>query len=469
MDKIKFGTDGWRAVIAKDFTIANVSKLAYATAQWLIMKYRNPSVVVGYDCRFGGEMFMEAVAKILASKNIRVYIPEQFVSTPMVSLGIKKLKANCGIIITASHNPAIYNGYKLRGDQGGALAEKDIKDIENLLNDSYEIDLDLLNWNYLLEHGLIQYINLETIYIKQIKDDFDFDALNAFSKKVAFDAMYGSGQNVFKKLFPDSVLLHCEVNPTFKRIPPEPIHINLHELSELIWHSKQFDCGIATDGDGDRLALYDNEGNYINSHQTILLFIHYLAGYKKQKGTVVVSFSVTSQVEKLCSFYGLKVQRSKIGFREITRIMNSEYVLLGGEESGGIAFGTHFPERDGVYAGIMLLQWMTESGKSVKQLLDEVASVTGPFACGRLDIELNKNIRNKVLEKCNEGSFTAFGEYKVQKVEDLDGYKFFFGECRWLLIRASGTEPLIRLYAEAENQDTVQDILTVAGSTLREL
>ncbi|MBN2612301.1 MAG: hypothetical protein JXB00_12140 [Bacteroidales bacterium] len=469
MDKIKFGTDGWRAVIAKEFTIANVSKLAYATAQWLIKKYRNPSVVLGYDCRFGGEMFMEAVAKILASKNIRVYIPEQFVSSPMVSLGVKKLKANCGIIITASHNPAIYNGFKLRGDQGGALAEKDLKDIEYLLNDSYEIDLDLLNWNYLLEQGLIQYINLETIYIKQLKDDFDYDAINEFSKKVAFDAMYGSGQNVFKKLFPDSMLLHCEVNPTFKGVPPEPLHINLHELSELIWRSKQFDCGIATDGDGDRLALYDHEGNFIDSHRAILLLIHYLAGYKKQKGSVAVSFSVTSRVEKLCSYYGLKVHRSKIGFREITRIMNSEDVLIGGEESGGIAFGSHFPERDGIYAGIMLLQWLADSGKSVKQLLDEVESVTGTFACGRLDVELNKNIRNKVLERCSEGSFASFGNYRVQSVEDLDGYKFIFEENRWLLIRLSGTEPLLRLYAEAENPDILQDILTVAASTLREL
>lgn len=466
MDKIKFGTDGWRAIIAKDFTIENFSKLTYATAQWLTKKYKNPSVVVGYDCRFGGEMFMEAAAKILAAKGIRVYIPEHFVSTPMVSLGIKKLKANCGIVITASHNPAEYNGFKLRGDHGGALAEKDSKDVEYLLNDSYEIDLDLLNWNYLLEQGLIQYINLETIYIKQIKDSFDYDSMAGLAKRFVFDAMYGSGQNIFKKLFAESILFHCDVNPSFKGVPPEPVHNNLHEMSEFIWHGKEYDCGIATDGDGDRIALYDNEGNFIDPHHIILLLIHYLAGYKKLAGKVVVSFSVTSRVEKLCEYYGIKTERVKIGFREITRIMIAEDVLLGGEESGGIAFGTHIPERDGIWAGLMILQWLIESGKSFRQLFDEVYSITGSFACERQDIQLNKNIRNKILDKCSDGSFSSFGNFVVQKVENLDGYKFYFSDSQWLLIRSSGTEPLLRLYAEAENIENAKKILSEAAGIL---
>ena len=469
MDKIKFGTDGWRAIIAKDFTIANVSKITYATAQWLTKKYKNPTVVIGYDCRFGGEMFVEAVAKILASKNIRVYIPEHFVSTPAVSLGIKKLKANCGIVITASHNPAEYNGFKLRGDHGGALAEKDLKDIEYLLNDSYEIDLDLLNWNYLLEQGLIQYIDLETIYIKQILDNFNCEMIAASGKRFAFDAMYGSGQNIYKRLFSDSKLFHCEVNPTFKGVPPEPVHKNLHELSEFIWCSKEYDCGLATDGDGDRIALYDNEGNFVDPNHIILLFIHYLAGYKKLTGEIVVSFSTTSKVEKLCDYYGLEVERVKIGFREITRKMITEDVLLGGEESGGIAFGIHLPERDGIWAGLMILQWIIESGKSIKELLDEVYEITGHFACGRQNMDLNKNIRNKVIEKCSEGSITSFGNYQVQKINNLDGYKFHFNDNQWLLIRASGTEPILRLYAEAENADTVQDILNEAEIILKNL
>ncbi|HJX70894.1 MAG TPA: hypothetical protein VJ346_03050, partial [Bacteroidales bacterium] len=416
-----------------------------------------------------GEMFMEAVAKILASKGIRVYIPEHFVSIPMVSLGIVKLKAKCGIMITASHNGPGYNGFKIRAENGGALPEKVIRDIEYMISDSYEIDLDLLNWNYLLEQGLIQYIDLEAIYIKQIKDAFDIEKMALSAKRLAFDAMYGSAQNVIKKLFPDSKLFHCELNPTFMGIPPEPIHKNLLDLSEYIWCSKEIDCGIATDGDGDRIALYDHEGDLIDSHHVILLLIHYLAGYKKLTGTVVASFPLTSKIEKICKHYGLGVERVKVGFSEITGIMASGNVLLGGEESGGIGIGTHIPERDGIWAGLMIWQWMIETGKSLKQLIEEVYAITEPFACERQDIELNKNIRNKVIGRCSDGSFTSFGDFEVKRVEHIDGYKFYFTDNQWLMIRLSGTEPLLRLYAEAEDIDTVSSILDAASGTINNL
>jgi phosphomannomutase len=469
MDRIKFGTDGWRAIIAKDFTILNVSKVAYATAQWLTKKYKNPSAVVGYDSRFGGDMFVEAAAKTLASKGIRVYLPEHFVSTPTVSLGIMKLKANCGIVITASHKGPEYNGFKIRGETGGALPEKVIRDIEYMINDSYEIDLDLLNWNYMIEQGLIQYIDLETVYIKQITDSFDIEKMASSAGRLAFDAMYGSSQNVIKRLFPDSKLFHCEFNPTFMGVPPDPIHKNLHELSEFIWNNKEIDCGIAVDGDGDRLALYDHEGNLIDSHHVILLLIHYLAGYKKLTGKVVASFALTTKIEILCKHYGLDVERVKVGFSDITSMMVSGNVLLGGEESGGIAIGSHIPERDGIWSGLMIWQWMIESGKNLKQLIEEVYEITEPFTCERQDIELNKNIRNKVIGKCSDGSFTSFGEYVVQKMEHLDGYKFYFSDNQWLLIRLSGTEPLLRLYVQAENKDAVSSIMDAATVMIQNL
>ena len=469
MDKIKFGTDGWRAIIAKDFTIENVSKIAYATAQWLTKKYKAPTAVIGYDCRFGGEMFLEAVAKILASKNIKVYIPERFVSTPMVSFGVQKLKTNCGIIITASHNPADYNGYKLRGDYGGPMLEKDIKDIEYLINESYEIDLDLLNWNYLVEQGLIQYIDLEAVYIKQIRDLFEINRFTEEAKRFVFDAMYGSAQNVFRRLIPEVKLLHCEVNPTFKGIPPEPVQKNLHELAQFVCSDDETDCGLAVDGDGDRIAMYDEKGNFLDANHILLLLIHYLAGYKKQIGKVVVAYSSTAKVEVLCKKYGLEVERVKIGFKEITKIMISEDVLAGGEESGGIAVGSHIPERDGVWAGLMIWQWMIETGKKLSELVDEVYGLTGKFAFERMDIELNKNIRNKVLEKCSDGGFKAFGPYQVQWVESLDGFKFFFSDDRWLLIRPSGTEPVLRLYAETESEELTRHILISATDLINEM
>ncbi len=459
MDKIKFGTDGWRGIIAKDFTLANVAKLAYGLARWLSGKYQHPSAVIGYDCRFGGEMFMEAIAKILASKNIRIYISENFVTTPMVSLGVLKLKTNCGVMVTASHNAPEYNGIKLKGDYGGPLLERDIKDIENLISSEYEFDLEMLNWNYLVEHGLIQYINLEAIYLKNVCDNFNIEKLINSGLRFAFDAMYGSAQNIFKKLMPNIKLYRCEENPSFMGIPPEPLAKNLHLLEEYIWQHHNLDAAFAVDGDGDRLAFFDENGIYLDSHHVLLLIIYFLAEIKKLTGKVVVSCTTTSKVEIISSHYGLEVIRTPIGFKEITSIMLNENILAGGEESGGITVGTYMPERDGVWIGLIIWSWLAETGKKLSELMAEVYAITGSFACERLDIELNKNARNKIIECCKNNVYTEFGEFLVTGVESIDGYKFHLGEGQWVMIRASGTEPLIRVYAEAENRDKVISII----------
>ncbi len=469
MDKIKFGSEGWQAIIAKDFTITNIVKIAYATALWLTRKYTEPSAVLGYDCRFAGEMFMEAIAKILSSRGIRVYIPEHFVSTPMVSLGVLKLKAQCGIIITASDKPPEYNGFVLKGESGGPMLEKDLKDVENLISDDYDIDLELLNWNYLLEHGMINYVDLENIYIKEIRDNFDIDKIAGSELKFAFDAMYGSGQNIMKKLLPGIKLFHCELNPTFKGIPPVPLHINLHELAEYIWKNKKTDCGLAVNGDACRIALYNKEGVFIDGHNILLLIIHYLAGYQKKKGKVVVNFSSTGKVEKLCKKYDLKVTRVKVGFKDITSIMMTEEILIEGADTGGITVGSHIPERDGIWTGLIIWQMMIETGKSLQQLMDEIHKITGKFVVEQSDIQINRNIRDKVLGKCKSGAFASFGKYKVINTENLDGYKFFFSEKEWLLIRSSVTEPLLRTYAEAETREVAMDILSAAHDIIMKI
>ena len=459
MDKIKFGTDGWRAIIARDYTIDNVVKISLATALWLTRKFKNPTAVIGYDCRFGGEMFMEATAKILASKGVRVFVAERFVTTPMVSLGVVKLKAHCGIIITASHNPPEYNGYKLRGEHGGPMFEKDLKDVENLIVNDIEIDLELLNWNYLLEQGLINYIDLESIYIKEIRDTYDIEGISKSGLSFAFDAMYGSSQSVFRKLLPGIQTLHCEVNPSFRGIPPEPIRKNLHELTELVWNKKNIDCSIAVDGDGDRIAMFDRESAFLDANQILLLLIHYLAGYRRLNGKVVASISTTSRVEKICQYYNLEVIRTRVGFKELSKIMTEEPILVAGEESGGIALGNHIPERDAIWAGLMIWQWMLECGKPLSELMTEVLSITGPFAYERANMDLNRVLRNKILDKCKSGDFSNFGRFTVIRTEDIDGYKFHFNENQWLMIRSSGTEPLLRLYAEAETEETAQEII----------
>jgi phosphomannomutase len=459
MDKIKFGTDDWRAIIAKDFTIDNVAKLSLATALWLTRKYRNPMVVIGYDCRFGGEMFMEATAKILASKGIKVFVAERFVTTPMVSFAVVELKAQCGIIITASHNSAEYNGYKLRGENGGPMFDKDIKDVENLISNDVEIDLDLLNWNYLVEQGLITYIDLENIYYRNILESFDLVKINESGLKIAFDALYGSSQNIIRKILPQAKAMHCEVNPSFHGIKPEPIRKNLHELIETVWKNKDIDCSIAVDGDGDRIAMLDKEAGYYDANHLLLLLIHYLAGYKKLSGKVVISFSTTAKVEKICAHYNLEVIRTHVGFKDASRIMSEEPVLIAGEESGGICIGSNMPERDALRTGLMIVQWMTECGKPLKELYNEVLNITGPFVFERANVELNRNARNKVMEKCSNGTFSHFGRFQVDHFEIFDGFKFFFTNNEWLMIRTSGTEPVIRLYAEAETEEIAQEII----------
>jgi phosphomannomutase len=467
MDKIKFGIDGWWGIIAKDFTISNVTKVAYGIARWMTNKFGVSSVVLGYDTRFGGEMFMEAIAKIIASKGIQVYISESYVTSPMVSLGVVKLKAQCGIVITASHNPASYNGIKLKGAYGGPLLKTDLDDIQNLISTDYEFDLEMLNWNYLLEQAKIQYINLESIYLKHLKDSFDIESINNSHIRFGFDALYGGAQQVMKRLFPNTKLFHCEVNPSFDNIPPDPIYKNLHVIADHISQFKDIDCAFAVDADGDRLAFFDEQSNYVNSHQLFLLVIHYLIKYKSQSGKVLAGYSMCSKIEKLCAHYGLEVTRVKIGFNHISDVMLREDILAGGQETGGITLGSYLPERDAVWMGIQIWSWLIESNTNLSDLLSEINEITGTFAFDKTDMPFNRNERTRILDNCRNGGFTEFESNLVTRVEDLDGYKFFFGEDEWILIRPSSIHPILRLYVEAPTVERVQELMQAVRKTLK--
>lgn len=469
MDRIKLGFDGWKGIIAKDFTIANISRLAFATALWLTRKYKNSTVVIGFDCRFNGEIFMEAVAKILASKGVKIFIAENFVTVPMVSLGISKLKAQCGIIITAGHSPSEFNGYRLLGENGGTMHDKDLKDIEDLVSNDNEIDLELLNWNYMLENGSIMYLDMENIYVKELRDNFEIDMINSCGLKFACDAMYGSAQNVMKKVFPSVMMLHADLNPSFRGIPPDPTRKNLHELIEMIWRKKDIDCSFATDGAGEKIALFDNEANYLDANMSILLLIHYLAGYLQQKGKVVVSFPVSSRVDKLCLAYDLEVIRSRAGFPDISKLMSEDGILLIGDESGSISFKKHLPQGDAIWTGVTLFQWMVKYNKTLAGLCSEVTGITGSFAYEKAGVEMNRNSRTRIMERCSSGSVDSFGRFRVDNFEIFDGCKFFFENERWLLIRSIPAEPIIQLYAEAENEDVAREIIYSAIKVIMEI
>lgn len=469
MGKIKFGTDGWRAIIAKDYTVDNVARVSKATALWLLQNFDKPSVVIGHDCRFGGALFVETAIKIFILKGIKVYTTEKgFVSTPMISLATRALGASIGVVITASHNPPDYNGFKLKGSFGGPLSPKEVDEIESMIQNENEINLDIISIDKAKKEGLIELRDFEQIYIDQVERVFDLDLIKKSNFGWAYDAMYGAGQNVMKRLLPDIAFLHCEYNPSFYGQAPEPIHKNLLEFSELLKNNDELHCGLATDGDADRIGLYNSTGEFIDSHHIILLTIHYLVKYKGLSGKVVTGFSSTPRIKKMCQHYGLEHVEVPIGFKYISGLMadESQDVLLGGEESGGIALKTHIPERDGIWMGLTIWEFMAKTGKSLEELIQEVYEIVGPFAFERSDLHITESLKNQIVEKCKQQSFNLFGRYKVSKVENMDGFKYFFDENRWLMIRASGTEPVLRTYAEAPTLEEVRIILESCKLTI---
>ncbi len=466
MSKIKFGTDGWRAIIAKDFTVDNVARVAFAVSTWLFSKGQNLSVVIGFDCRFGGEMFAKTVAKVLALKGIHTYLAPEFVSTPMVSYGVLNLEADLGIIITASHNPPDYNGIKLKGSYGGPLFETDLKDIQNLIHESNEVNIETINWEDMIDQNVVEYVDLETIYIEFLKNNFNIKLIAESGLNFAFDPMFGSGQRVLRKILPGVKCSHCQKNPFFNGIPPEPVYQNLLDFAEKLKTSWKVDAGLAVDGDADRIALFDADGNYVDSHHVILLLIHYLAGYKKLKGKIVTGFSSTVKVEKLAAHYGLEVERVEIGFKKIAEVMLKEDVLVGGEESGGISIKGNIPERDGIWNGLSIFQFMAESGKSLGELINEVYKITGSFVYQRQDLKMPVELKNRIVKKCRENGFSEFGDFKVVRVEDFDGWKFYLNEDEWYMVRPSGTEPLLRTYAEGRTAERVNEILRAGYDTI---
>ena len=466
MSDIKFGTDGWRALIAKDYTVDNVARVSIAVSNWLNNNYSNPSIVLGHDCRFGGKLFSETVAKVLTEYNIKVKMAEGFVSTPMVSLGVVKESANLGVVITASHNPPTYNGYKLKGDFGGPLLPDKISEVEKLIPEINNIDLDKINFQSLINDGRVEIIDLETMYCEHVKSNFDLDLINKSNMKFAYDAMYGAGMNVVKKLLPTTTLLHCEDNPGFKGVAPEPIYKNLHEFSDLMKTNDSLCCGFATDGDADRIGLFSSDGSFVDSHHAILLLIHYLVKYKGLSGKVVTAFSCTDRIKLMCKHYNLDQETVKIGFKHIAGKMITEDVLLGGEESGGIATKGHIPERDGIWMGLILFEFMAKSGKTIEELIAEVYEIVGEFSFERVDLHLTDELKGQVVDNCKNGNYSSFGDYKVLRTENIDGYKYFFENDAWLLIRPSGTEPVLRTYAESSSSEKAFDILNAVKSVI---
>lgn len=460
--EIKFGTDGWRAIIADTYTVENVARVSEAVAIWLKKEVKGtPSVLIGYDCRFGGQLFMHTAAKVLVAHGIHVVMDENFVSTPMISLGATVHKVDLGIVITASHNPPSYNGYKLKANYGGPLAPEKVQEVQDLIPEDVSVDYEGIAIADAKAAGTVRCVDLEQEYCDHVAKNFDLEAIRKADLNFAYDAMYGAGQNVMKRLLPGISFLHCDYNPSFEGQAPEPISKNLKELETFLVENNQIDCAFATDGDADRIGLYNGKGEFIDSHHVILLLIHYLVKYKGLSGKVVTAFSCTPRIEKMCQHYGIPHQTVKIGFKYVAGIMVQEDVLLGGEESGGIAVKGHVPERDGIWMGLIIWEFMAKSGRTLDSLIDEVYEIVGEFKFERNDLHIKETTKQAIIKQCEANAYTKFGKYTVERVETIDGFKFHFPNDRWVMIRPSGTEPVLRVYAEAPDLNEVRTILKV--------
>ncbi len=460
---ITFGTDGWRAVIADDFTFANLDRVVTATAQYFKRhkKIRN-GLIIGYDARFMSREFAEQSALVFANLGIKIRLADSIVSTPMVSLLTKRDNAAGGIVITASHNPAKYNGFKIKGDFGGpahpemiALVEKELAKVMKRKS----LPPLTKTFDQLVAKGKIVLMSMKQRYLDDLATKIDLDRIRSSGIKIMYDVMHGAGLHVLDETLPSMHQIHSVYNPSFGGVNPEPL---AHNLSELMRRVKQegLDVGIATDGDADRIGAVDENGDFVDSHRIFSLLLKYLVEQKGLRGDVVKSFSVTEMVDKQCRKYGLTMFETPIGFKHICRMMIERDVLIGGEESGGLGVKGHIPERDGIFLGLLLCEVMAVSGKKLSELVKELMDEFGVHEFHRIDVHVTEKEKAAIIKKYRKG-VKEIGGYKVTGRKDTDGFKFFV-ESGWVLVRASGTEPLIRFYAEGSSRDMVDRLLAAA-------
>ncbi len=457
---IRFGTDGWRAVIGDDYTFANIERVALATARYFRRhrKIRN-GIVIGYDARFMSREFAEKSAEVMANAGILVKLADTIVSTPMISLLTKLENAAGGIVITASHNPAKYNGFKIKGDFGGPAHPEMIAAVEKLLGPVLKlkrVSAGRLSYAQLVAKKRIVPIAMKQRYLDDIAGKLNLEAIRNSGVRVLYDAMYGAGQGVLDSVLPQSVQIHGTFNPAFGGTNPEPLAQNLSELMGLV-KTEGYDIGIATDGDADRVGAVDEAGNFVDSHRIFALLLKYLVEQRGLSGEVVKSFSVTQMIDRQCAKYGLTMHETPIGFKYICRMMTERDVLIGGEESGGLGVKGHIPERDGIFLGLLLCEVMAARKKPLGALVQELMDEYGQHEFRRVDVHMTEKEKNAVM-KSYGGNVREIAGYPVIGRKDTDGHKLFV-DGGWVLVRASGTEPLIRFYAEGNSVAQVEALL----------
>jgi len=466
IQKIKFGTDGWRGLIADDFTFENLRTVAQACADYFNKQFKAPRrIIVGYDTRFLSDKFAQAVAEVLAANGIKVYLSDRPSPTPTTSLNIRLLGLNGGLIITASHNPGRFNGLKIKTQFGSPADQTVTQKVEAFL---YKNKVKTLS----LEEGVrtkkIEVINPIPKYIETVRKYLDLDLLKNCNLKVVAEAMHGAGNSyhgdVLKGTKVKLDIINAEPNPSFEGLKPEPLPHNMPKLMEIMKKGK-YDIGVATDGDADRVGAVAPGGRFITPGEIMCLIALHFVENRRWRGALVKNIAGPMLMNKIAKHYNLKFFETPVGFKHIAKLMQRENVLVGGEESGGIGVKNYIPERDGILTGLLLVEMMQQEKKPILALLDDMEKRFGKFRYHRQDVEVPLKTREKVVNsifaKLQGKDAKKIFKKKISEVNKKDGLKFVFEDESWLLIRPSGTEPILRVYSEAHTDKEAKGLIKI--------
>src|SRR5271157_2370798 len=460
MDKIKFGTDGWRGVIADDFTFTNVRRVAAAIAHYVREESEGArGLIVGYDTRFLSAEFAGTTAEVLCAAGIPIWLADAATPTPAVSYAVVARRTAGAVMITASHNPSRWNGVKFKAPYGGSADPAIIGRIEVHL---HRLDRARTRARK-VKTAAIDVVDLTTPYLERLKELVRLDHIRASGQKFVIDPMYGAGRGCIARLFDEAGIpyreIHSEHNPLFPGLNPEPIEPHVEGLRRAVTEGG-FDAGFATDGDADRIGAIDRTGDFIDSHKIFCILLKHLTEDLGLRGEVVKTFSTTDMVDQLARKHHLPLHVTPIGFKYICELMLTRDVLIGGEESGGIGIKGHLPERDGILNSLLLAEVMADRGRTLGELVQELTQEFGPHYYGRVDLEIDKAVAQRIVRLVGQNKIKRIAGLKVTSVDGLDGAKMRFGNSAWLLVRASGTENILRLYAEAPSAEQVKALLT---------
>lgn len=458
---IKFGTDGWRGVIAEDFTFANLRTVAQACADYFNEKFKAPRrIIIGYDTRFASDKFAQAAAEVLAANGIKTYLSDRPSPTPTTSYNIRLLGLNGGLIITASHNPGRFNGLKIKTPFGSPADQTVTRRVEALLGKN---SVKATALEQAVKAGKIEIINPIPKYLDAVRKYLDLDLLKNCNLRVAAEAMHGAGNSYHAAVLKGTKIkldvIDAEPNPSFEGLKPEPLPRNMPKLMETMKKGR-YDIGVATDGDADRVSAVAPGGRFITPGEIMCLIALHFIENRRWRGALVKNIAGPMLMNKIAKHYNLKFFETPVGFKHIAKLMQRENVLVGGEESGGIGVKNYIPERDGILTGLLLVEMMQQEKKPVLALLEDMEERFGKFRYHRQDVEIPLKAREKIIK----GLFSKLRKKmifkrKIVEIKSYDGLKLIFDDESWLLIRPSGTEPILRVYSEAHSDSEARRLI----------